>query len=153
MWFLFQYVLNFTASSISEYSDYRFLKSFPKVIYLFKVQIEFYNNEVTDVCIWGNCCNKTVTCQCSKIVTIDTLPVFIKAAVFHHVGPPWMIETKKKNYWWRQHQWNYILCSYNKYQKVGCDLFPYLCTCNQICSTWQKYFCFSILASIMYYAR
>ena len=59
-----------------------------------KVLFKFDNDEVTDVCIKFNRCNKTATCKCYETVTIDFLPVFIKAILFHHVGLLWMIKTK-----------------------------------------------------------
>ena len=67
-----------------------------KVCYLLKVQFQFYNDEVIDVYILRNFCNKTVTCEFYETVTIDILPVFINAVVFHHVGLWRMIEIKEQ---------------------------------------------------------
>ena len=48
-------------------------------------------------CWFGaNNCNRIVAYQLSEKVTIYTIPVFIKAVVFHHVGSSWMIKTKGK---------------------------------------------------------
>ena len=49
-----------------------------KVFYLSKVQYKFESNEVTGVWIQCNHCNKTVACNLSETVTIDTIHVFIK---------------------------------------------------------------------------
>ena len=66
-----------------------------KVFSLFKVQFKFDTDEVTDICIQCNHCNKNVTCQFSETVTINILLVFIKSVVFHHVGLSWMVENKE----------------------------------------------------------
>ena len=50
-----------------------------------------------DISIQCNRWNKKVNCKCSETVTIDILPIFIKAVVFHHVGLSWMILPKKHN--------------------------------------------------------
>ena len=65
-----------------------------KVFYLLKVQFQFDDDEVTDVCIQCNCCNKTVTYQFSETATIEILPAFTKAVVFHYVVLLCMTETK-----------------------------------------------------------
>ena len=41
-----------------------------------------------------HCNNKKIPCQLSKTLTIDILPVFIKAILFHRVGLSWVIQTK-----------------------------------------------------------
>ena len=96
LWFLLQGVLIFTSNNMSEHSDDPLLKSMLKVFSFFKVQFQFAKDEVTEVSIQCNRCNKTVTCKFSETVTIDIFLVFIKAAVFHHVGLSWMILTKEK---------------------------------------------------------
>ena len=86
LWLLFHDVLSFTAKNIPEKSDFPLLQSMIKVFYLFRVQHQFDNDEVTGVLIQCNICNKTVTCKFSKTVTIKILLVFTKYVVFHHVG-------------------------------------------------------------------
>ena len=65
-----------------------------KVFSLLIFQYQFDNDEVTGVWIMCTHCNKLVHFSLSETVTIDILPVFIKAIVFHHVGLSWMIETR-----------------------------------------------------------
>ena len=74
-------------------SDCPLLKSMLKVFSLLNFQFKFDKDEVTDVCIQCNRCNKTVTGQFPETVTIYSLPVFIKSFVFHNVGLSCMIET------------------------------------------------------------
>ena len=71
---------------ITDHAVYTILKSMLRVFYLFMVKYQFENDEVTGV--WIKCihCNKNVTFQFSKTLTIDILPVFIKATMFQHVG-------------------------------------------------------------------
>ena len=87
--------LSFTANNIPELSDFMLFQSMFKVFYFFQVQFKFYNDEVTEIFIEFNSCNKTVTWECSETVAIEILPDFIKTVVFHHVGLLWMIETKE----------------------------------------------------------
>ena len=96
LWFLFQYVLSFTAKNIQEYSDFLLFKSMLKVFYLFIFQFQFYNDEVTECFIHCKIFKKIVPRKFYEIVTIDILPVFIKYFVFHYVGLLRIIETKNQ---------------------------------------------------------
>ena len=84
------------ANNMSEHSDYPLLQSMLKVLSFFKFQFMFAKDKVIDIFIQCNCCNKTVTCKFSETVTIDILPVFIKAVLFNNYGLSWMILTKEK---------------------------------------------------------
>ena len=57
-----------------------------KIFSFFKVQFQFDNYEVTEVCIQCNHCNKTSSFQLSETLKIDILPEFIKAVVYCRVG-------------------------------------------------------------------
>ena len=60
------------------------------------VKYQFEDDYVTGV--WIQCTNskKLFPCPLYETVTIDTIPVFIKAIVFHHVSISWMTQTKEK---------------------------------------------------------
>ena len=70
---------------------YQLLQSIIKAFYFFEIQAE-----VTQFCIQCNCFKKKYNCQFSKTMTIDILPDFIKAVVFHHVTFSLMVETKEQ---------------------------------------------------------
>ena len=59
------------------------------------VQYQSEDDEVTIVQIKCTNFNKLSPRLISEIVTIYTIPVFIKAFVFHHVGISWLLQ---KNY-------------------------------------------------------
>ena len=86
--------MSFTANNMPEYTNYPLLQSMLKVFSLVKFQFKFYKDEVTEVFIQCNSCNKTTTCQFFETVLIEFYPGFIKSIVFYHAGLSWMIEIK-----------------------------------------------------------
>ena len=81
---------------LTENSVYLLLQSMIKVFSFLKVKFQFSKDEVREVSVKYNIFNKAVTCKFSENVTIDILPIFIKAAVFYHVDLSWRIKTKEK---------------------------------------------------------
>ena len=70
-----------------------------KVFSLFKLQVQFDGDEMSEVWIQCTCCNKFVHSHISDIkqdnfTKKQILTVLIKAVMFHHVGIYWMIEMK-----------------------------------------------------------
>ena len=79
-----------------------FSKSTIRVYSLFKIQVPYDGDEMSDFFIKCTCCKKIVSCQISGakqdfFTRKEILPVFIKDAVFCHIGITWMIATKEKN--------------------------------------------------------
>ena len=90
MWFLFQEILKFTVNNVITQSDYPLLQSMLKVYFLFKLQVQFDGDELSEVWIQCTCCNCFVHFHISDVkqgnfIMKKILRVFIKAAVFHHV--------------------------------------------------------------------
>ena len=86
MWFLFQDVLSYTESNMINQSNRFILQSILKVFSFFMVQYQYEYNEVTGVWIQCTNCKKLTPCPVYETVTIDIIPVFIKAVSFRQVG-------------------------------------------------------------------
>ena len=103
MWFLFQDILTFRGNIVEPQSDYPLLQSTINVFSLFKLQVKFDGDELSQSWIHFSCCKKVVHCQIyevkqSNFTRKKILPVFIKAIVLHHVGLSWMIATNDQHY-------------------------------------------------------
>ena len=93
---LFQEILTFTVNNFNPQPDYPLLQSMLKLFYLFKLQVQFYGDKLSEVLIQCNFCNKYFCCHISDIIQGNftkkqILPIFIKSVVFFHVGLSWMI--------------------------------------------------------------
>ena len=62
------------------------------------VKYQYEDDEVIDVWIQFNHCKKHVPFTLSETVTMDNIPIFIKAVVFPIFGISWMIQTREKFY-------------------------------------------------------
>ena len=96
---LFQDILTFMGTNVNPKSDILLFQSMLKVFYLFKIKFQFYDDELSEVWIYCTCCNKNSTViflTPNSNLQRKILLVFIKSAVFHHVGISWMIVTKDK---------------------------------------------------------
>ena len=62
LWFLFQDIFNLTVNYVEPQSEYLLFKSILKLFSLFKLQVEFDGDELSEVCTMCTCCNKNVHC-------------------------------------------------------------------------------------------
>ena len=91
MWFLFQDILTFTGNNFNPQLYYPLFQSMIKMFYLFKVQVQFDGDELSEFWIQCTFCQNNVHCHISDIKHSNftkkkILPVFIKDLIFNHVG-------------------------------------------------------------------
>ena len=91
LWFLFKEILTFTVNNVYPQSEYLLLQSMFNVFYLLKVQVQFDEDELSEVWIICTCSNKFVHYHISEVkyeftTNKEILTVLIKAVVFHHVS-------------------------------------------------------------------
>ena len=67
MWFLFQDILTFTGNNVILQSDHPLLQSMIKLFSLFKIQVKFDDDELSEVWIQCTCCKKIINLQISDV--------------------------------------------------------------------------------------
>ena len=100
-WFHFQDVLSYEASSFKNFTNKTLFKSTDTVYYILMVQFESENNTEL-ISVWNKCdsCKKHAHFNIIEAAGKDIIPVFIKAVVLHNVVVLWLIQTKKKIYFY-----------------------------------------------------